>query len=208
MKLIRCGGEDNAVLADWLGRGDLEMVAALSFASRLDPAIAAAHQFQTSSSAEAPSPEPSPSQALGQVALAPVWRSLAQLQRQYSGVLIEGVGSLSSAITGQANLADVAADWKLPVLLVAAVTPQTLSELIAQTAVARLAGCDLRGILLNCPTATAQASLMDWAPPKLVQQMTGYPVLGKIPYLGREERSVERLALVAAEFDWERILPS
>jgi dethiobiotin synthetase len=188
MKLIQCGGEDNAVLADWLNFGGVEMLAPLKFPACLDPALAAA-------------------QAEGDVALAPLWRSLCQMGQDYSGVLIEGVGSLSSAITPQATLADVAADWKLPVLLVAAVRPSVLAELLAQAALARQAGCDLRGIVLNCVTPEAQEYLMDWAPPRLLEQMTGYPVLGKIPYLVGGDRTVERLARVAAELDLHRIWP-
>jgi dethiobiotin synthetase len=186
MKLIQCGGEDNAVLADWLNFGGLEMVAPLRFPACLDPALAAAQMDQ-------------------EVALAPLWQSLSQMGRDYSGVLVEGVGSLSSAITPQATLADLAADWKLPVLLVAAVRPQVLAELVAQTAVARRAGCDLQGIVLNCATPEAQDYLMDWAPPRLVEQMTGYPVVGKIPYLVGGDRTVERLSRVAAELDLHRL---
>jgi len=182
MKLIQCGGEDNAVLADWLNFGGVEMSAPLKFSACLDPALAAC-------------------KAEREVSLAPVWKALAQMAQDYRGVLVEGVGSLSSAITPQATLADVAADWKLPVLLVASVRPEVLSELIAQAAIARQANCDLRGIVLNCVTPEAQQYLMDWAPPRLVEQMTGFPVLGKLPYLGAGDRDGARLSRVAADLN-------
>ncbi len=186
MKLIKCGGEDNAVLADWLHFSGVEMATPLKFSACLDPALAAQKIEQN-------------------VALAPVWKALSQMGQDYRGVLVEGVGSLSSAITPQSTLADVAADWKLPVLLVASVRPEVLSELVAQTALARKAGCDLRGIVLNCVTPEAQRYLMDWAPPRLVEQMTGYPVLGKLPYLAGDDRDVARLSRVAADLDLERL---
>ncbi len=186
MKLIQCGGEDNAVLADWLNFGGVEMATPLKFSTCLDPALAATKAEQD-------------------VSLAPVWKVLAQMGQDYRGVLVEGVGSLSSAITPESTLADVAADWKLPVLLVAAVRPEVLSELLAQAAIARKANCDLRGIVLNCATPEAQQYLMDWAPPRLVEQMTGYPVLGKLPYLAGDDRDVARLSRVAADLDLEGV---
>ena len=182
MKLIQCGGEDNAVLADWLHFEGVELATPLRFSACLAPALAASKAEQT-------------------VSLAPVWKAFAQMGQDYRGVLVEGVGSLSSAITPQSTLADVAADWKLPVLLVAAVRPEVLSELVAQVALARQARCDLRGIVLNCATPEAQQYLMDWAPPLLVEQMTGYPVLGKLPYLAGGDRSAARLSRIAAELD-------
>lgn len=186
IKLIQCCGEDNAVLVDWLGRSDIALTAPLRFSACLDPLLAAAQAEQG-------------------LSLAELWQALTQQSQNHRGLLIEGVGRLSSVITPQATLADLAADWKLPVLLVAAVHPQVLSELIAQTAVARQANCDLRGIVLNCPTFEAQNYLLDWANPRLIETLTGYPVLGKIPYLAPSDRAFARLAQVAAELELESV---
>lgn len=186
IKLIQCCGEDNAVLADWLQRPEIELQAPLKFAACLDPLLAAA-------------------QANYNLSLGEVWQALAQASQGRRGVLVEGVGRLSSVITPQATQADVAADWKMPVVLVAAATPQVLSQLIAQAAVARQAQCDLRGIVLNCLTPESQNYLLDWANPRLIETLTGYPVLGKIPYLPPGDRSIARLAQVAADLDLYRL---
>lgn len=121
-----------------------------------------------------------------QMDLAENWRSLQSQKAalpQHSGLLIEAVGSLGTPVTPESTLADLAWDWRLPTLLVTAVTPHCLDDLVAHVALAKQARCDVRGIVLNCTTPTAEENRLDWAPPQQVAALSQRPVLGTVPYL-------------------------
>lgn len=123
----------------------------------------------------------------GSMDLAENWRSIQSQKTalsEPSGLLIEAVGSLGTPVKPESTLADLAWDWRLPTLLVTAVTPHCLDDLVAHVALAKQARCDVRGIVLNCTTAAAEEHLLDWATPQQVSALTQLPVFGKIPYLG------------------------
>ncbi len=131
--------------------------------------------------------------AIGTLDLGETWRSLNPplnsanpADEPQTGILIEAMGSLGTPVTPETTVADLAADWRLPTLLVGAVTEQGLDNLVAQVALAQQRRCDLRGIVLNCLTAEAEARLLDWSHPRQVMALTHVPVIGQVPFLGAE----------------------
>jgi dethiobiotin synthetase len=52
------------------------------------------------------------------VELEPVWQAFDTLRRQRDFVLVEALGGLGSPITHELTVADLARDWRLPVVLV------------------------------------------------------------------------------------------
>lgn len=159
----------------------------LHFAAPLAPPIAAAREKR-------------------RVDLAVVWKTLDQLRSQKELVLAEGLGGLGTPVTPESTLADLAWDWRLPTILVVPVRLGALGQAVANAALAKQARIHLKGIVLNCPHEDVDQALADWAPPKLVSNLTQVPVLGVIPKLSNPQKLSE-LVQVASNLNLERILP-
>jgi dethiobiotin synthetase len=134
-----------------------------------------------------------------------LWQAFEQLTQQRSFVLVEGWGGLGSPITAETTLADLAWDWRIPVVLVVPVAPSTIPQTVANVALARHARIHLKGIVLNCLHPCHVNDREDWAPVELIQSLTNKPVLGCIPHLV-DPTDVNKLAQVASNLEIERIL--
>jgi len=137
--------------------------------------------------------------------LARVWNAFCQLQNSRDFVLVEGVGGLGSPVTWELTVADLVRDWRLPVVLVVPVRLGAISQAVANVALARQCGLDLRGIVLNCADRQGENEVADLAPARLIETLTATPVLGCLPYLEDTEDG-EMLARSAAQLDLERLL--
>lgn len=133
-----------------------------------------------------------------------VWRELTQLQRDRAIVLVEFLGGLGSPVTRELVVADLARDWRLPTLLVVPVKLGSISQAVANVALARQMGVNLLGIILNCVEPRSPEEIEDWTPADLVTELTGVPVLGCVPHLS-DCRDTEKLAAIAASFELERL---
>lgn len=138
--------------------------------------------------------------------LATTWQSIQTLQagtqtETQTGLLIEAPGSLGTPVTFETTVADLAWDWRLPTVLVTAVSPHCLGDLAACAALAKQTRCPLRGIILNCTTPDAAEHLLDWANPRQIAALTQLSVLGKLPYL-EDLGDVQQLATAGAALDW------
>lgn len=138
--------------------------------------------------------------------LAPVWRVLQTLTQQYPQVLVEALGGLGSPVTHEWTVADWAAAWQLPVVLVIPVKLGAIAHTVANVALARQHHLTLRGIILNCPNAAAVERQGDWTPVPLIEQLTQVPVLGTLPWLA-DDRDRVQLAAAAAHLNLEALWP-
>ncbi|MFZ4638865.1 MAG: dethiobiotin synthase [Nodosilinea sp.] len=118
-----------------------------------------------------------------QVDLDRVWQALRSLQQAHDWVLVEGLGGLGSPVTDELTLAALAGLWRLPVVLVVAVKLGAIAQAIANAALARQEGLNLRGIILNCNQPRTAQEIEQWAPSALISRFTQVPVLGVLPYL-------------------------
>jgi len=139
-----------------------------------------------------------------QVDLAGVWQTLTGLQQRYDFLLVEALGGLGSPVTEEFTVADIAAAWRLPTLLVVPVRLGAISQAVANVALARQTHVNLQGIVLNCVQPRSDQEIADWTPPDLIQSLTHAPVLGCLPYL-EDLTNLDKLAQVASALHWEII---
>jgi dethiobiotin synthetase len=103
-------------------------------------------------------------------------------------------------------VADLARDWRLPAVLVVPVKLGAIGLAVANVALAKQYGVELRGIVLNCTRPMSAAEIANFAPAKLIQSLTSTPVLGCIPYLP-DLHDLNLLAAAAANLELEILLP-
>lgn len=133
------------------------------------------------------------------------WQTLVKLRQSYDRVLVEGVGGLGSPITWELTVADLARDWGLATLLVVPVKLGAIGQAVANVALARQAGVNLQGIVLNCVQPRTESEIAQWAPADLITNLTQIPVLGVLPYLA-DRTNLAQLAAAAAQLDLEAFL--
>ena len=136
--------------------------------------------------------------------LAPVWTGLQTLRQQYPQVLVEALGGLGSPVTHEWTVADLAAAWQLPIVLVIPVKLGAIAQTVANVALARQHRLTLRGIILNCPNAEAMERREDWTPIALMERLTQVPIFGTLPWLA-DDRDRHQLAQAAAQLNLEAL---
>lgn len=188
MKLIQAGVGDRELYSQLFSLNQSsEEITPLYFEAPLAPPVAAAKEGRT-------------------VDLGIVWKALENLRSTREWVIVEALGGLGSPVTDELTVADLAATWRLPTVLVVPVRLGAIASCVANVALARLTGVNLKGIVLNCTQPRSQAEIADWAPIDLIQSLTNTPVLGCLPYL-ENPTDVDKLALVASDLDLERLMP-
>ncbi|MCP2730496.1 dethiobiotin synthase [Limnofasciculus baicalensis] len=136
-----------------------------------------------------------------------VWQAFEKLQQSRDLVLVEGLGGLGSPITHELTVADLARDWRLPVVLVVPVQLGAIAQVVANVALARQCGVQLQGIVLNCVEPRSEEEIADWTPINLIESLTNVPILGILPYLS-DAKDLVKLAQVASDLDIEKLVYS
>ena len=188
MKPIQAGiGDRELYLQLFTLNQSIDEINPLYFDAPLAPPIAAAKEGRT-------------------IDLGLVWQKFQQLISARDFVLVEALGGLGSPITNEFTVADLAAEWRLPTVLVVPVKLGAISQAVANVALARLTGVALKGIILNCVQPVTKAQINDLTPVDLIQSLTNIPILGCLPYL-ENPTDLDKLAQVAANLDLERLMP-
>lgn len=164
-----------------------ETIAPQRFAAPLAPPLAAAQEGK-------------------RVDLAAVWQGLERLLNDDRFVLLEGLGGLGSPVTEEWTVADLAAAWRVPVVLVVPVQLGAIAQAVANSALARQHGLSVRGIILNCTRDRTPEQQANWAPVELIERLTQWPVLGTMPYLPEPE-NVAALSTAASGLMLDVLLP-
>ena len=133
------------------------------------------------------------------------WQAFTSLQQRCQLVLVEALGGLGSPITHELTVADLARDWRLPVVLVVPVKLGAIAQAVANVALARQSNVHLKGIVLNCVSPRSDEEIADWAPVDLIQSLTNVPVLGTLPHLANPI-DLFNLAQVASDLEIERLI--
>ncbi len=181
------------------GTGDCELYQKL-FDLQQTPEEITPLQFQT------PVAPPVAAEREGRtVELGRVWQALNRLQQQRQWVLVEALGGLGSPVTHELTVADLARDWRLPVVLVVPVKLGAIAQTVANVALAHSSNIQLKGIVLNCVRPCSDEEIADWTPVKLIESLTNVPVLGILPHLA-EPTDLSKLAQVASDLDLERLM--
>ena len=164
----------------------IEIVAPLRFAAPLAPPIAAAKEGKS-------------------IELGEVWQAFSTSDRKSSLVLLESLGGLGSPVTNELTVANIAADWRLPTVLVIPIKLGAIANVVANVALARSLNIDLKGIILNCSQAQSQ-EVEDLTPIGLIQSLTQTPVIGTLPYIENLAQT-DKIASTVSNWDLELILP-
>lgn len=135
-----------------------------------------------------------------------VWQALENLRSSREWVLVEALGGLGSPVSDELTVADLAAEWRLPTVLVVPVRLGAIAQAVANVALARQSRVLLKGIVLNCVQPRSDQEIADWAPAQLIQSLTNTPVLGCLPYLDNPT-DLAKLAQVASDLDIEQLMP-
>lgn len=183
LKLMQTGMGDRELYEELFADSQLiEVVTPLQFKAPLAPPIAAAKEQKS-------------------IDLKLVWQSLSQLQQQQDLVLIEALGGLGSPVTEELTVANLAADWRLPTVLVVPVALGAIAQAVANVALARSLNIDLKGIILNC-VSQEEARQDDLAPKELIESLTQTVVLGTLPHT-KDIRDRDSLAAIVSDWDLE-----
>ena len=135
------------------------------------------------------------------------WQTLQSLMQRHDFVLIEGAGGLGSPVTFETTVADLAADWKVPIVLVVPVKLGAIAQVVANIALAERSGLWVKGIVRNCATPCSEEDVENWANQALIEQLTGIQVVGTLPYL-EDICDRDQLAKAASYLDLELLVPS
>ncbi|CDN14633.1 MAG: ATP-dependent dethiobiotin synthetase BioD [Richelia sp.] len=138
------------------------------------------------------------------VDLGVVRQTFNALQAKHDFVLVEGLGGLGSPVTCELTVADLAAEWHLPSVLVVPVKLGAISQAVANITLAKQYKISILGMVLNCIQPRTEAEIADWTPTDLIQFLTDVPVLGCLPYVDNLT-DLDKLAQVAANLDLERL---
>ena len=140
------------------------------------------------------------------VDLTPAWQRYQTLTQQCDWVLVEGLGGLGSPVTDEMTVADLAADWRLPVVLVVPVKLGAIAATVANVALARQHRLQLQGVVLNCTTPEAVDRVDQLTPPDMISNLTGVPILGVLPHF-KDPTDLEKLSNAARQLTLEAIMP-
>ncbi len=133
-----------------------------------------------------------------------IWQNLAHLSEIKDWVFIEAVGGLGCPLTWEYTVADLAHDWRLPVILVAPVRLGTFGQVIAHARWAKSLGLRVLGIVLNPVHLVSPEEALLWAAPGPLAHLSGVPVWGSLPFL--TTWTPQTLAQGAAGLDLEYLL--
>ena len=185
-KLMQTGTGDVELYNRLFTETEIEIAAPLLFDAPLAPPIAAAKEGKT-------------------IELGEVWQAFNTLQQKADLVLLESLGGLGSPVTNELTVGNIAADWRLPTVLVVPVKLGAIANVVANVALARSLNIDLKGIILNCSQTESQ-EIEDLTPIGLIQSLTQTPVIGTLPYIENPART-DRIASIVSNWDIELILP-
>ena len=185
-KLMQTGSGDAELYNRLFAESELtDVVVPLRFDAPLAPPIAAAQEGRI-------------------IDLGKIWQELQASQRKSNLVLLESLGGLGSPVTNELTVGNIAADWRLPTVLVVPVKLGAITNAVANVALARSLNINLKGIILNCSQIEAMANIEDLTPTDLIQALTQVPIVGTLPYI-KNLNDTQKLAQIASSWDLELI---
>ena len=110
------------------------------------------------------------------------------LQSRHEGMLVEGVGGLLVPITRNYDVSDLALETGLPLIIVSRFRIGTLNHTLLTVQAAKQKGIIIKGIILNQQESEELSDVVKQQG-KLIEELSGIPILGTCPYL--EDISLE-----------------
>ena len=104
------------------------------------------------------------------------------LQSRHNMMLVEGVGGLLVPITTRYNVADLAREIGLPLIIVSRVRVGTLNHTLLTINAARQHGLIIKGIILN-KQENGDLDNVEEQQGELIEELSDTPILGTCPYI-------------------------
>ena len=187
-KLMQTGIGDYELYVRLFGtEASIQVATPLCFTTPVAPPLAAAKENKT-------------------IDLGKIWQDLQALAA-HNFVLIEALGGLGSPVTSELTVANLAAEWRLPTVLVVPVKLGAIAHAVANVALARSLNVDLKGIILSCSNSESATMLEDLTPVDLIESLTQTPIVGILPYID-DLTDLPKLAKITSSWDLEIILPN
>ena len=104
------------------------------------------------------------------------------MQSRHNMMLVEGVGGLLVPITARYNVADLALEMGLPLIIVSRIRLVTLNHTLLTITAARPYGLKIKGIILNRQEA-GELDEVEKHQEKLIEELSDTPILGTCPFI-------------------------
>ena len=143
-----------------------------------------------------------------EIDLSRVETAFTALQQKYDFVIVEGVGGIAVPIRDDFLVAQLIAQLKLPVLIVATAGLGTLNHTLLTVTFAKQFSIHIAGIVLN-GLRPETAGLAEATNPVEIEKLTGIPVLGVVPYQKQLDTPYPDLTFLAefmnAHIAWRKL---
>ena len=134
--------------------------------------------------------------------------AFAELQQKYDFVIVEGVGGIAVPIQDDFLVVHLIKRLQLPILIVAQAGLGTLNHTLLTVAYARQFELQITGIVLNGLRAET-AGLAEATNPAEIENLTGVPVIGIVPYEKRLDTTHPDVTFLAEFMNqhvaWQRL---
>jgi dethiobiotin synthetase len=173
--------DDAAFLAAAVGIEDDRAVTPFRYALPLAPHIAAAREGNIIDSAA-------------------ITHACREVISGHEFTVIEGIGGLLVPITGKYFVRDLIADLDLPVIIVGRIGLGTINHTLLTIEALRSHDREIQGIILNTTNAGA-AGIAEKTNPAALEELSGVPVLGVLPYISGLNIKERTFGLLLKEFE-------
>jgi len=114
--------------------------------------------------------------------LALVREKFAQLRAEHAAVIVEGAGGWLVPVTRDFSMADLAAEFALPVLVVAANRLGVINHTLLTVAAVKAGGLACAGVILNHPHPPADDDAAILTNRAVLEELLDVPLLGEIGF--------------------------
>jgi len=112
--------------------------------------------------------------------LEPMWEAWRRLRDAHEILLVEGIGGILCPVTRAMSVADLAKEFRLPLLVVARATLGTINHTALALEAAQARGLAVAGVVVNRYNLESP-DLAEMTAPDEIQRVTGVRVLGLVP---------------------------
>ena len=126
------------------------------------------------------------------------------LQSKHSMMLVEGIGGLMVPITQRYNLANLALQMGLPLIIVSRVKLGTLNHTLLTINAAQQHELQVKGVILN-PAHAGDLDSIEKEQGRLIEELSDYLILGTCPYINNLSRVGFNQSLILLQRQFNQI---
>ena len=111
-----------------------------------------------------------------------ILKAYQKLSSLYDFVIVEGIGGIMVPIKKKYFVANLVREMELPILIVSHIGLGSINHTLLTVDSAMIRGLQIRGIIFN-RAPIVNFSLAELTNPKVINELTGLPILGTLPEL-------------------------